>query len=1452
MDVRVLSKYAQNGSSEKEPELASRPYLHALSFLLRNKADGSHIGHNLEVHYGWNFDEDIADMSESFEKEGGSIRSLTQWVKGRLVNQSDPKSLEDCTTPSNLVAQAVGEADHELDRRVPDGFTFFKVMSAGLETIIDKHITFLSQDSAQTYIRTLPEILRRGLCRDISAARDICKNSASNRSMLEQKHLPDVISKEWKFTILKKLITSAQMQLRVVGVTTMCTDLLSLHNSYKGHDASTSPVLLYFAEFILANQLIDYLVGLGSHPEIISESSNILGFLVVTKTYKPSHTDKIWQTVMTSQDPRVVEAILRMLIRSLNLYDYQGLTYLCRKLFDVPIESFTLPMREYCSVLIKEFINRAKSEGLSFITLAPYSILVRLIKESSIVSPGFTARYPEVHLFAASRLANLLPHGPASDSRKEIYTDCIQDISAKTPTAGGSLCVINILLKQNATPDIRLLTGKHGLTELLVEDIELSVRSGLYSAGVKNIPANNARRELLLSIILLDPDTITPELGRRLWNVLVGADSKGSSERESSWQILNGVANRSSIGNAFLASCFEKYLPTLPPHCFTQGALDFVREAMFAWLNQLDADDFDEQCFNSQALELTWRMILTAPPATIDQMAISMLVEVYVDSHLILNLPRLKARTVHLALVDRCLRQLKGAAAKLKTFSCEALSGSDEAMVIVASEDQFCEQETTFARSLAVLREFLAAYESKPHFATPKSRLPIMNASSAVEGEPMTVKYQSFDGDKHTEVKSLTLGRLNTAASLFATLQKATGFQNYKVYCAGKEFDPDEFEVCRSLDDLKLNGLVLVQRREDANAMPSHLANNRPTLEVEITKHFDALWGYLGMHEKVAKEIYVFLQQFPVYSRLIAEFEGQTAYSEIFPAGQPFKSLYALHALREYISLQSRQADLLLMDTKAGALVANRDTLESALTRAISLVVAAISDQNVMSQCATDDLRDYLALQMIDCLVSLLREPLLPESIASLLDDTLLQRLLSLLYDAKQRDTAHNSIHLTWRTVEAILEASSHNAELWQAFVTHLNTNTLLSELILEDSRPIVRRAVVKQIANKCNNSLSLAQVSTISFATTFWPMVATLVPLASLDALQCEETFSLAHAIFKRIAESSIDSLKLEKLVNEWGTLLLAHSCQENIGHHDSIDYVAYGLTQLLFCAASFAKASQQQLSCGPVAAKLFRKHLFPELSPDDDSKIITPKLPMLNPTTRHTLAETIYSLVKEDEAQYRVILEDLSSLVPYNSGEEGPYVYDMSHQFERSKWIRSPTGYVGLRNLSNTCYLNSLFTQLFMNVPFRNFMLGANVADGAASQKLLAETQNLFSYMQNSLKRFVDPTELAGSIRTYEETPIDVTIQMDVDEFYNLLFDRWESQILAEEDKKKFRSFYGGQLVQQVKSKECPHISERLEPFSAIQCDIKGKSCLQESLQAYVDGEIMEGGAWFLSIVK
>jgi ubiquitin carboxyl-terminal hydrolase 34 len=56
-----------------------------------------------------------------------------------------------------------------------------------------------------------------------------------------------------------------------------------------------------------------------------------------------------------------------------------------------------------------------------------------------------------------------------------------------------------------------------------------------------------------------------------------------------------------------------------------------------------------------------------------------------------------------------------------------------------------------------------------------------------------------------------------------------------------------------------------------------------------------------------------------------------------------------------------------------------------------------------------------------------------------------------------------------------------------------------------------------------------------------------------------------------------------------------------------------------------------------------------------DDQDEIIVPTVPLLNPVTRRILAETILNLVKDDEAQYRNILAQLTALVPYVVGEDG-----------------------------------------------------------------------------------------------------------------------------------------------------------------------------------------------------
>lgn len=868
--MRTLADYAIDGS-DQGPDLASRPYLNAYSHLIR-KEDNAHVGRNLEAHYHWDWDEEVTSLTTAFEATGATVANLAKFVERQVKLLSRfPKLIENLADPSRLIARVLTQDAKALEdpqryrqstensrQRLLVGHEFFQSTSAALQLVIEEQVTALTPDAALALASSLSNIRFNTLRLDDSTIRPLLAAKSDMYPDLPANYIPKAISLEWKFTVLKSLIMSAQMQLRVIGVTTMCADLLALHGKYKGNDASQSPMLLHFADFVIRNKIIEYLVGIASHPEIINESSNILGFLIVTNTYKNSQASTIWQTVTTSQDPRVVEAILRMLQRCLNLQRYQDLVYICKKAKSLPVGTFTLPMREFCDEVFKMLLDKAAYEGVQQIDAAPYELCVWLIRESSKVTTESPAGYPDIQNFAAARFRDLLGRGLSDRTREEIYLDCTMDVSSGAASAPGSICVINGLLRQNQGADLHTLTTDHGLTNLVVQELESAIAGGDPSLNqlVRNSPASLARRELLLTIIVNEPGTITPELGTKLWDLLVGCESRSAIDRNTSWHILNSAMKKSSLNNTFIATCFRTHLPTLPPDCFTAGALDFTGAALFAWLDEARPDFVDEdRSFESPALEQLWRLILTAPPNTIDSQAIRMLVEVYLESSLILSLTRARVRNIHSTLVDRCLRQLASAAAKLKAFDQEgASSDSDTTMTMVASETEFQDQELIFARSLAVLREFLKSYQTKPQFATPKAKSSLSGTSNAVDGEPVTVKYQSFDGGKQTEVMSLTLGKLNTAGSLFTSLQKATGFKNFKLYCGGKGLDPGDIEVSKSLEELNLNGLVLVQRRSDEE-MPSVAPGAKTTLEVEIMKHFDELWGYLAMHDKVAQEV---------------------------------------------------------------------------------------------------------------------------------------------------------------------------------------------------------------------------------------------------------------------------------------------------------------------------------------------------------------------------------------------------------------------------------------------------------------------------------------------------------------------------------------------------------------------------------------------------------------------
>jgi ubiquitin carboxyl-terminal hydrolase 34 len=495
-----------------------------------------------------------------------------------------------------------------------------------------------------------------------------------------------------------------------------------------------------------------------------------------------------------------------------------------------------------------------------------------------------------------------------------------------------------------------------------------------------------------------------------------------------------------------------------------------------------------------------------------------------------------------------------------------------------------------------------------------------------------------------------------------------------------------------------------------------------------------------------------------------------------------------------------------------------------------------------------------------------------PEISAGYFSDSaaLVDRLMKVVSVALQ---ASNSAAIAQDAYAAILEASLHSRAIWDSFTRHPDLLRTHQDLLLAHPNQSIRDHVARKIASICGGDLpSTCPVTKGETASHFWSVISAVVPLAGQYAGQSQQLFEIAEHVFRANDEYDRNEDYLRSLLARLSALLLNHEHQEYPGREQT-EYVVLGLTKLLLYCILSIKSFKKPVNAGSLMRQVFKKYIFVERYVNDTTERLRitispfgillhvgsmhctripltkcsartdsessehPPLPILESHTRQELYDLMLSLA-EDRSTYNLLLQLAEEV---ENEDIGPVL--SPNLVDRTMEIRSTTGYVGLYNPRAICYMNSLLTQLFMNLNFRKFMLGLDVKEASGSQRLLFETQRLFAQMQNSYRKSTDPREFAACVNSLDKMPIDIGVQMDADEFYNLLFDQWEAQLLQPEHKQHFRTFYGGQTLNQIKSKECEHVSERSEPFFAVQCDIAGKANLQESLQAYVQGDVMEG---------
>ncbi|KAJ5075636.1 ubiquitin carboxyl-terminal hydrolase faf-x-related [Anaeramoeba ignava] len=127
--------------------------------------------------------------------------------------------------------------------------------------------------------------------------------------------------------------------------------------------------------------------------------------------------------------------------------------------------------------------------------------------------------------------------------------------------------------------------------------------------------------------------------------------------------------------------------------------------------------------------------------------------------------------------------------------------------------------------------------------------------------------------------------------------------------------------------------------------------------------------------------------------------------------------------------------------------------------------------------------------------------------------------------------------------------------------------------------------------------------------------------------------------------------------------------------------------------------------------------------------------------------------------------------------------------------------------------------------------------------NQILLEQAQNLFYQMQQSQETSIDPIQFCRSFKDFDGNPINLGRQQDANEFLNMLFERIESSLGQMGDPQLLKEVFGGKLIHQVICHEKSHRSEREEPFFTISLQVNGKRTLEESLQLFIEGDILNG---------
>lgn len=1338
----------------------------------------------------------------------------------------------------------------------------FGAVDQQLGNSIDKQQDPLNSDIRKNIVEALTTVVFLAAKLDSNLGDQIMENLIGRKApLLTGGPYPDMVPVVWKIKLMKRYISKGRMDLRIQGIEIMSSSLIQFFQTYRNEDqnrgslrvGTVSEVLEFIADVLLEEKITDYLVGVDSHPQLITRGYNAVGFLAVTNKFNTEQADVVWNSIISSQDPRVVGAtlfLLEQLTKQLTKFDED--VYFCKKLLECPLPatssqacSFYITFLDVLRGEYKELPagHHLKKEHYESSVL-PLKLCLRLMREFSPTTVQVMAASGifEDALNTLSHLSNLT----SSAVRRSLYAMCIQSLQAQSKDAPADIQAI-LGMTKDCPDDLEYLALDVKVLRILMDEFcnFVSLSKTSCNQGPDNGRLHQAltpRLELILRLVKLDQQTVYEERTKVFWNHLVGGEALNLHARDIGWRLLANFTCANGAANTFLDRCYEDFLsPTeLMPAFFTQNFFHFVIHITKYKINTTSQVDVPQvgEVFSIPGIDLLWRAILEAGPNAGEETALEFLASTYLDLSWTRTIPLASLEATHALLVDDCLKRLKFAHQELRSANGILTAGNTDEYVH-HTEPQ---PELTFLRTLNVLSRVLINIRKIPMFRSASApAVSMATDSTLIRGPPVTVRCQFFRaGTGSGAMREIYIGELDTGLQLHRRIARVASefdMASYKIIWSGKIFSllakPRE-----SLKDLGITTIANFMVREApglhdlqaARVTPSK--QGRTAFEEHIISNFHELYALMDTDDASSAAMFDFFSNFSKYEniKLLVQTNGALL-NEVFPPGQMYKIQYSFQCLTEV--LQDKTEDGSLRDD---FILQGIHLIESFLTAGEDSYQIPSKDL-VLASAAIAGLFDFLTN----------REGLGANTSPFCEPRVLVFRVCMIMWSSLNY---HDHMDLVVDSYEFLLTACKVCPTAWQTFsqvgdapekvkimLNQLHYRLFLGQKPLPQRIRMTIRNLIKTYIERFVQQAHLTKHDLVNF---FWIKVSLLLVQTPTQPHQSAEVFELAEILLDTHFEDlALSEQALTHCFEDWSVLLAKHKHEEIVGQ-DNVDQTIRGFSTILRLSALVLPLSATEPPSQELVQQLWHNFLFPKKTiPFGNQPKAVEILPVLETTTRQALLQLIVTLINGSEA----LLEDFLHLVSEPRLEER---FRRTWSVDRSTILRAPSGFVGMRNLGNTCYMNSLITQLFMNPGFRAFVLSCRTSTAASTARLLMETQKLFAHMQSSYAKSADAGDFTCNIKTLTEDSIDTREQMDVDEFMNILFMRWEEQMLTTESKEEFRSFYSGKTIQQIKSKECEHVSERDDTCLAIQCDVQGKTTLEESLQAYIEGDVMQGGEY------